>query len=38
MRFTCRKRNYAKVTFSRRTLDKPESGQTYRRAVDGFNR
>jgi hypothetical protein len=33
-----KKRNYVKVTFSRRTLDKRESGQTYRLAVDGFNR
>jgi hypothetical protein len=32
------RRNYVKVTFSRRTLDKRESGQTYRLAVDGFNR
>jgi len=35
---TSEKRNYVEVTFSRRTLDKRESGQMYRLKVDGFNR
>jgi hypothetical protein len=38
VQFTFRqKRNYVKVTLRRRALDKRESGQTYRLAVDGFN-